>query len=103
MSEEFSPVKLEEIKSYITVELDGGNRKVLKEYGWKDLNDLEQEVIELIIAGKYYEASELTDHGKAETYDKKRLRNFLIDISIRHDPSLASAFSNDHVRAIISA
>jgi len=82
------------------VKPDGGGEPVKKPITWNDLSSLEKNITKLIIQGKYGEASELTGDGKARTYNKDVLHNFLDAVSLQHDQSLKWVMGNDFVQNI---
>lgn len=98
---QFQPVPLEKVETYIVVKPENVGKPVKKQITWNDLSELEQNVTKLIMQGKYGEASELTGYGKARTYDKNVLHNFLNAVSLQHDLSLGWAMTNDSVRNIV--
>jgi hypothetical protein len=98
--EKFQPVPLEEVKSWVMINSGEHGKPVKKDIGWNDLNPLEQNLVRLVLDGKYGEACNLAGNGKSTSYSKDILNNFLESVAEQNNKTLKWALTNHNVRNI---
>lgn len=78
-----------------------GDRRVVRQIGWVDLNSVEQALVSTIVDARYAEAARLTGDGRDNTYDPTTVKGFLMSAEKQHDSSIGLTLINRYVRTAL--